>query len=266
MFLLASTVGVLLLRQVQVLVSPWIPSGSRELSFVTVLAGGLVIGHLWTFHLVDPRRWAYVALGLSAWRPAWIAMCAGLGALAIAVPVALLLATGWLRFEPGEPGSSLGAALAAVAVLIPASAWEELFVRGYAYSAIRERLGPGAAISLTSSLFGLMHFVNAGASVRAVSVVVVAGVFLGLIREATRSLYAAWAAHLAWNVVLVVVLHATVSGVTMPAPDYRLVDAGPDWATGGTWGPEGGLFALGGIVAATCYVYWRATRRREPDE
>ena len=46
----------------------------------------------------------------------------------------------------------------------------------------------------------------------------------------------------------------------------RLVDAGPDWATGGTWGPEGGYFALAGLVAMTWYVYWRSTRRPEPDE
>ena len=258
--------GVLGLGFAQSLVSQWIPVGARPASFMLVMAGGLLIGHAWTFHLVDPRGWEVTGLGRSAWLPSRVATCALLGALAIAIPAAALLAIGWLRVVPASPGSSLGAALASLAVLVPASLWEELFVRGYAYSVLRERWGPWVAIVVTADLFALVHFLNAGASVQALSVVLAAGLFLGLIREATRSLYAAWAAHLAWNVVLVGILHATVSGVTLDAPDYRVVDAGPDWATGGTWGPEGGYFALAGLVAMTWYVYWRSTRRPEPDE
>ena len=88
---------------------------------------------------------------------------------------------------------------------------------------------------------------------------------IALLREVARSLYAPWAAHLAWNAVLVTLLHAPVSGIVMRAPDYRVLDAGPDWATGGTWGPEGGWFAAFGLTAAIWFVYWRARRRTEPD-
>lgn len=244
------------------LAAPWIPQGAREASFVTVMAVGLLIGHAWTFHLVDPRAWTFVALGPAAWRPRLIATCAALGALAIAVPSAALLALGWLQIVPAAPGSSLGAAGAALAVLIPAALWEELFVRGYAFAVLRERWGPLPAIVVTSQVFGLMHLLNSGATIHAFVVVILAGLLLGLIREATRSLYAAWAAHLAWNVVLVVLFHATVSGLTMAAPDYRMIDTGPDWATGGKWGPEGGYFAAAGIIAASWYVFRRSMRRR----
>lgn len=264
-FILASAVGVLGLRLAHSYLSPWIPVEAREASFVLVMAGGMLIGHAWTFHLVDGRRWHFVGLGRDAWRPSRIATSALLGALAIAVPSGALLALGWLRVVPSPPGSSLGAAVATLAVLIPAALWEELFVRGYAFSVLRERWGPVAAIGVTSQLFGWMHFMNAGASARTFIVVCLAGIFLGLVREATRSLYAAWAAHLAWNAVLVVVLHTTVSGLVMQSPDYRIVDAGPDWATGGAWGPEGGVFAAAGLVAVTWYVYRRSIRRREPD-
>ena len=81
-----------------------------------------------------------------------------------------------------------------------------------------------------------------------------------------RSLYAAWAAHLAWNAVLVVFLHATVSGIVMASPDYQLVENGPDWATGGAWGPEGGVVAAAGLALATWYVIWRQARRRSEGE
>lgn len=262
MFILASAAGVLAMQLLQSFVSPWIPVSGREFSFVMVMTGGLLIGHAWTFRLVDTRGWSFVGLGRTALRPSWIARCALLGALGIGVPVLPLLALRWLVIVPAEQGSSLGAAGAALLVLIPAALWEELFVRGYAYSVLRERWGPVAAIVATSQVFGWMHLLNEGATVRAVVAVITAGVFLGLVRETTRSLYTAWAAHLAWNGVLVVLLHATVSGVTMASPDYRIVDRGPDWATGGVWGPEGGWFAIFGLAAVIWYIIWRAWRRQ----
>jgi len=229
------------------------------------MAGGMLIGHAWTFRMVDGRGWRFVRLGADALQPAHLALSAGLGALAIAVPAMALIAAGWLQAEPSDPGSSLGAAAASLAVLIPASLWEELLVRGYAFATLRERWGSTGAIVATSLLFGGIHFLNAGASVGAVAVVTLAGVFLGLVLVRTGSLYAAWAAHLAWNVVLVVVLHTTVSGLAMSAPDYRIVDSGPDWATGGAWGPEGGLFAAVGLAVATWIITRRQERRVEPD-
>lgn len=254
------------MRLVHSLLSPWIPVGAREASFMIVMAGGMLIGHAWTFHLVDRRGWRFVGLGRASWRSGVVALSAVLGVLAIAVPCLLLLALGWLTVVPAEPGSSLGAGLVALAVLIPAALWEELLVRGYAFSLVRERWGPLPAIAITSQVFALMHLLNQGVTARVFVIVALAGVFLGVLREATRSLHASWAAHLAWNAVLVVLLHAPVSGIVMAAPDYRLIDAGPDWATGGTWGPEGAWLAAGGLMAVTWFVYWRALRRTEPDE
>jgi hypothetical protein len=88
--------------------------------------------------------------------------------------------------------------------------------------------------------------------------VTLAGIFLGVVRLATVSLWAAFAAHLAWNFVLSGVLHAAVSGTAFPTPGYRVVDAGPDWLTGGAWGPEGGAPAAGGMLA----VLWWLRRGR----
>lgn len=263
--MLASAVGVLGLRLVHASLSGWIPVWGREASFVIVMAGGMLIGHVWTFRMVDARGWRFVGLGREAWRPDALLLGATLGALGIAIPVGALLAMGWLRAEPTSPGSSLGAALASLAVLVPASLWEELTVRGYAFATLRERWGAMRTVLVTSLVFGGMHFLNSGASIGAVGIVTLAGVFLGLVLVRTGSLYAAWAAHLAWNAVLVVGLHATVSGLAMNAPDYRVVDAGPDWATGGAWGPEGGLFAAAGLVVATWIIVRRPSRRAETD-
>lgn len=262
--MLACTVGVLGLRLVQSYLSPWIPVEARAASFMVVMAGGLLIGHAWTFHMVDPRGWSFVGLGREALAPTSLWTGTALGALVIGVPSAILLFMGWLRIDPGDTTSPLGTTLRALAVLVPAALWEELFVRGYAFSLLRERWGALVTILVTSVVFGATHLLNADVTLQAVVVVTLGGVFLGLIRDSLRSLYAAWAAHLAWNAMLVVVLHTSVSGLAMEAPRYRVVDAGPDWATGGAWGPEGGWFAAVSLGLAIWYVY-RRSRRVETD-
>jgi len=54
-----------------------------------------------------------------------------------------------------------------------------------------------------------------------------------------------------------------VSGIPIIAPDYRVVDAGPDWLTGGAWGPEGGLAAALSMFLIVIYIYARHLRRLE---
>ena len=54
---------------------------------------------------------------------------------------------------------------------------------------------------------------------------------LAVVLIVTKSLYAAWIAHFAWNWVMAVPLHVNVSGLSLGNPDYQVVDAGPDWAT-----------------------------------
>ncbi|MDE3055039.1 MAG: CPBP family intramembrane metalloprotease, partial [Gemmatimonadota bacterium] len=111
--------------------------------------------------------------------------------------------------------------------------------------------------------FGLLHLANHGSGVEPITMVTLAGVFLGAIVLATGSLYAAWMAHFAWNWVMAVPLHSPVSGIPLATPNYQLLDAGPRWLTGGTWGPEGGVAAAAGIMAGLTYLYARRPRREE---
>jgi membrane protease YdiL (CAAX protease family) len=222
------------------------------------------VGHVVTFRILEPRGWAVVRLGqAAARRPRPIIVAGLLGALAVGIPSLILLAVGWLRAEPGPSGSSLAAAASIALFLAPAALWEEMVFRGYAFAVLADWWGPAAALGATSMVFGLVHFQNAGSSLASVVVVILAGVFLGGVLLVTGSLWAAFAAHLAWNWVLAAVLHSAVSGIPFTTPDYRVVDAGPDWATGGVWGPEGGVPAACGLVLASIYLYVRRGRREE---
>jgi hypothetical protein len=225
--------------------------------------GAVVFAHVLLLRLVERRPFDDVGLGRDAARPARLAGGFALGALAIGVPVALLLAAGQLRAEPSAPGSSAAAAASLVGwTLAPAALFEELLVRGYPFLVLRESAGTPAALLLTSGVFGVLHAQNPGATVGSVAVVTLAGIFLGGVLLATRSLWAAWTAHLAWNATLGVGFHAAISGLAVPTPDYRVVDAGPDWLTGGAWGPEGGAAAASGMLGALALLHLRARRAR----
>jgi hypothetical protein len=200
-------------------------------------------------HVIDKRSWDYVWLGADAARPLPIVGGFMLGMLCIGVPVALLVARGWLGDQGGGNGSWWIAMIRISFVLLPAALFEELIARGYLLAVLREWLGWGWAILLTSAGFGLLHLRNPGANAESLALVTLAGFFLAAVLYVTRSLYAAWAAHFAWNWTLAVIFHASVSGVPFESPGYRYVDAGPDWATGGVWGPEGGVPAALGMVA-----------------
>ncbi|HEY5218359.1 MAG TPA: type II CAAX endopeptidase family protein [Gemmatimonadaceae bacterium] len=230
-------------------------------SLVGVLA--LLCGHVASLRFVDGRPWSSVFLGRDASRPtAWIEGWI-LGALAIGIPCMVLVALGALRFVPGPVGSWLGAAARVSWFLLPAALLEELLARGYLFTVLREAAGWPLALGVTSVGFGLLHIPNYGSTVETITLVTLAGVFLGAVILATRSLYAGWMAHFAWNWMMAVPLHSPVSGFPLATPDYRLVDAGPVWLTGGAWGPEGGIAAAAGMIVALTYLYVRRGSRGE---
>jgi membrane protease YdiL (CAAX protease family) len=186
------------------------------------------------------------------------------GTGAIVALLALLLVTGGARLEPtGTPGTSgalLAAAGRALWLLAPAALWEELVFRGYLWHVAEEAAGARTALVASSVGFGLVHLLNPGVTLRSVVLVIVAGVCLGLIRQATDSVPAAWLAHLMWNWVMAAVAHAPVSGMPFEAPGWQLVPAGPAWWGGGSWGPEGGAASLLVLLAGVGW-WWRVHGR-----
>ena len=210
---------------------------------------------------IDRRPWSSLDLHRDAARPRLLSFGWLVGGTTIGAACAVLLVAGLLRFRasPGD-GSWLGAAGRISLVLVPAALAEELMCRGYLLTVIRECVGERWAIVLTSVLFGVLHLQNPDATAVSVVVVVLAGVMLAGVRVVGGSLYAAWMAHLAWNWVMAVLLHSTVSGLRFEAPGYFADTAGPSWLSGGSWGPEGGLVAATGLVVTIVLL---SRRRRE---
>lgn len=271
-FLFVLVVAMAVLSVVSVyLVRPTTYWQKQTVAFWSLLLAGL-FAHQVMLRWVDRRPWSFVGLGrIQATLPR-LAVGLLLGSACILIPSGVLLLVRWLQTEPaGASGGAVGTWLSYAATLalffLPQSLAEEVMARGYLFATAREGMGWKGALLLTSVIFGLLHYGNPGADVQSTLLVTLAGVFLGGILLLTDSLYAAWMAHFAWNWSMAAVLHTAVSGLPTTAPGYRIVDSGPDWATGGSWGPEGGVGAALGMMAGLwALMAWRRRGRTTVNE
>lgn len=222
-----------------------------------------VVVATWAMLRIDKQPWSFVGLGREAAAPPLLINGTLLGAATIGTACLVLLGTHMLQIEPTSQGSWWGAAGQSAITLLPAAFFEELFMRGFLFAVLRRAGGWRLALIVTSVVFGLLHAWNPGADAESILAVTVAGFFLGAILLATGSLYAAGAAHFAWNWVMAGALHIAVSGIASSDADYRTVETGPDWLTGGPWGPEGGLAAVAAMFVAIFYLYGRYLRGME---
>ena len=135
-------------------------------------------------------------------------------------------------------------------IFLCVAVFEEVLARGIVFRLLEQGLGTWAALVLSALLFGFMHFANPGATTRsAVALAVEAGVLLAAAYVATRSLWLPIGLHTAWNIFEGPVYGARVSGIPLPSL-LEVRFSGPEWLTGGAFGPEAGLPAvlLGGAL------------------
>jgi hypothetical protein len=140
--------------------------------------------------------------------------------------------------------------------LLIAAAWEEVFIRGFAFQALIRDAGPVAAVIITSVVFAALHLANEGATVLSTINTALAGVWLGVAYLKTRSLWLATALHHSWNLVMAVVFGLPVSGIAGYKNMAWLDGKGlsPVWISGGDYGPEGGIAATIAVTLCTLLI------------
>ncbi|HYD79393.1 MAG TPA: type II CAAX endopeptidase family protein [Paucimonas sp.] len=186
------------------------------------------------------------------------------GALLVGLPIAALFGLGAYELVLFRGASS---ALLGVAVLIGiAATLEELAYRCLLFRVLERAWGTAAALAVQAVLFALRHVENiehGGAGDMALMLVAVT--ILGLLWAAvfvlTRNLWVAVANHAAWNFTIL------LSGVPLSGiEDWRAQApletrlAGPDWLTGGIFGPESSLLVIASATVAVVLLL-RAARR-----
>ena len=181
----------------------------------------------------------------------------GIGIGVVVITAIFLL--GGVRWTP-ESGTISGWLLGAFSALafftIPA-AMEAAVDRGYAFQAVVESWGVGAALTITAIIFGALHYGNPDFGWVPLVNITLAGVLLGVVYLKTLSLWWATGVHLGWNWTLGYLADVPVSGLElMDAPYYEGHPVGPEWLSGGGFGPEASLIAAVVLLLASILLWW----------
>jgi len=164
-----------------------------------------------------------------------------LGFSFITLIMLVLWFTGSYRIEGFNPVS----VLAPVAIMsVSSGILEEILSRGILFRIVEEVAGTWYSIALSALIFGFMHIWNPNVTVfSCLSIALTAGVILGMLYVLTRQLWIPIGMHIGWNFTLGGIYGAPVSG----GESNGLLNVsfpGPDWLTGGAFGPEASLVTL----------------------
>jgi len=187
----------------------------------------------------------------------WLGFLFGL--LEISVLIWLIRVFGGYSFGPIVlPGTQiLKMALLYLVGFIFVGFFEEFLFRGYTLSTLADGIGFWPAALVLSLLFGGAHLMNPGEGwVGAASVVMIALFFCFSLRR-TGSLWYAVGLHASFDWGETFLYSVPNSGAVMPGHlSDAVLQAGPQWLTGGTVGPEGSVFCFLTILLQFLIVIW----------
>lgn len=138
---------------------------------------------------------------------------------------------------------------------------EEIITRGALFRIVEEGLGTWVALIVSALFFGAAHIANPGATLwSSAAIAIEAGLLFGMLYHVTRSLPLCMGLHAAWNFAQGTIYGVPVSGLKA---DGWLVStrSGPDWLSGGVFGAEASVIALGLCSLCTLGLLIVALRR-----
>ncbi|MEJ5198673.1 MAG: type II CAAX endopeptidase family protein [Anaerolineae bacterium] len=224
--------------------------------------GGMIV-LIWLWVRLYERR-GFAALGFerqSALRRYGRGLLLGL--LAFAAAVGLMGLFGYVAPEAGDPGQVGLAALGGVLLVLPGwlvqGAAEEVLTRGWMLPALAARYRPWIGVAVSSLFFAVAHGLNPNLSALALVNLVFYGLFAAFYALREGSLWGICAFHAVWNWAQGNLFGLQVSGAELGGGMlFDLMETGPDWFTGGAFGPEGGLaVTLVLLVGIGLMLGWR---------
>ncbi|GCE21334.1 CPBP family intramembrane glutamic endopeptidase [Dictyobacter kobayashii] len=164
---------------------------------------------------------------------------------------------------PGQVGwSAIGGILIILPAFLIQGPGEEMVLRGWVLPTQGARYRPWVGIALSTILFTLLHIpAHAGSYNLLSALVLVAGsLFLAFYALLENSIWGVCAWHAAWNWAEGNIFGMQVSGISIHGGTLiKLKPNGPDWLTGGVYGPEAGLPVL---LVITLGLGWLILRTR----
>lgn len=240
------------------------------LSLVLTASFGAMILLVWLWIRFYERR-GIVTIGFEPQR-AWFLYGRGLllGFAAFCAVIGLLAPFGFVAVEPSDPALVGWAALGGVVlVFIPGwliqGAAEEVLTRGWMLPTLAARYRPWVGVVISSLFFAAMHGLNPHLSALALLNLFLYGLFAALYALREESLWGICAFHSIWNWVQGNFFGLQVSGqMASGGMLFNLMETGPDWLTGGAFGPEGGLATTLVLVVSMAIIWWWPVTSRQP--
>jgi membrane protease YdiL (CAAX protease family) len=153
--------------------------------------------------------------------------------------------------------------LGILAMVIVSGIGEELIFRGGVYRIVEDMFGSGVALVFSGALFGFLHANNPHATLlSSVAIAIEAGILLGAAYAVTRNLWLAIGIHMGWNFAEGGIFGASVSGGADHRGLLNISLSGPDWLTGGSFGPEASVVTMAICTAAGLYFVWRTIKTK----
>jgi hypothetical protein len=146
---------------------------------------------------------------------------------------------------------------ASVLIFAVGAAGEELLFRGYLFQTMVEGTGKIIAVVTFAFFFGYAHWRNPNVTAFSLINVGLAGVWLSIAYFKTRTLWFPIALHFSWNFFQNHIFSFPVSGIQFEKFQLgTLVQSGPVWLTGGSFGPEGGALASVMLIGSGAFIYF----------
>ena len=193
----------------------------------------------------------------------WFAIGALVGTAMAGAVLVLTWVSGGARLSVSDEGLAryLRYVLPLVGLLLIAALGEEWIFRGYPLAVLPPVMGRGWANVLVALIFTVGHWGGSGWNGLTAANIFLFSLVNGSIRFSPGGIPAAWGFHFAWNSLLVLAGAILTGDESLRVPVLRFSGQGPDWLSGGAFGPEGGL----GTTAATIIglaLIWRFLNRR----
>jgi hypothetical protein len=205
------------------------------------------------------HRKPFTAVGLSLHPPVWRELGMGIliGFLMMAGIFLVLFALGDLTLTgrglaPAEVG---GVLLRAVLLFGLGAFFEEFTFRGYLFQTLMQGVTFLPATILFAIFFSAAHAWNPHTAPLAMANIALASILLSFAYMKTRRLWLPFGIHFSWNFAQTTIFGLPTSGHEFAGRAIvQAVASGPEWLTGGAFGPEGGALATLALLLATGHV------------
>ena len=143
-----------------------------------------------------------------------------------------------------------------LAIAISSAAFEEILFRGIIFRLLEEKTGSIVALFISALIFGALHLFNENSTIfSAVSVAVEAGILLAAAYIYARNLWLPIFLHFGWNFVESGIFGVANSGNVVTTSLFTSKLTGPEFLTGGGFGPENSIQAVVfGLIAALIFL------------